>query len=292
MNADELPSLVDVDWLQQRLEAPGVRVVDASWHLPTSGRHAGEEFLAGHIPGAVFLDIDRVADTGADLPHMLPDAGRFAEAAGRLGIGSDTDVVVYDTLGLFSAARAWWMFRAFGHPRVAILDGGLPAWRERGLALEAGPAEPPAAGFEATPPDDAVWSMADVRRNIDSGEAVLLDARSPGRFAGREPEPRPGLPSGHIPGSRNVPFDRVLDPHSGCVQPLERLRELFAPVDERPVVCSCGTGVSACVLAFALHRLGRDDVAVYDGSWTEWAGDPDNPVETGADRAHEVENKQ
>lgn len=292
MNTHCLPSLVDVDWLEQRLREPGVRVVDASWHLPTSGRHAGEEFLAGHIPGAVFLDIDRVADAGSDLPHMLPAAEHFAEAVARMGIGNETDVIVYDTLGLFSAARAWWMFRAFGHARVAILDGGLPAWRERGLPLEAGPAEPARSRFDADAPDTGVWSMADVRRNLDSGEAVVLDARPPGRFAGREPEPRPGLPSGHIPGSRNVPFDRVLDPHTGCVQPVTRLREVFAPVDERPVVCSCGTGVSACVLAFALHRLGRDDVAVYDGSWTEWAADPDNPVETGADPLQEHETAQ
>jgi thiosulfate/3-mercaptopyruvate sulfurtransferase len=287
MNAGALPSLVNVDWLEQRLHEPGVRVVDASWHLPTSGRHAGEEFLAAHIPGAVFLDIDRVADTGSDLPHMLPEPEQFAEAVGRLGIDNDTDVIVYDTLGLFSAARAWWMFRAFGHDRVAVLDGGLPAWRERELPLEAGPAHPEPARFEAVAPGSAVWTMADIRRNLDSAEAVVLDARPPGRFAGEDPEPRPGVASGHIPGSRNVPFGAVLDAHSGCVLPVERLRELFRPVDDRPIVCSCGTGVSACVLAFALHRLGRDDVAVYDGSWTEWAGDSRNPVETGPDAARQ-----
>lgn len=288
MNAKAMPSLVSVDWLEQRLREPGVRAVDASWHLPTSGRHAGEEFLAAHVPAAVFLDIDRVADTGSDLPHMLPEPARFAEAVGRLGIDNDTDVVVYDTLGLFSAARAWWMFRVFGHDRVAVLDGGLPAWRERRLPLEAGPARPAPARFEAATPGAAVWSMADVRRNLDSAEALILDARPPGRFAGDEPEPRAGVPAGHIPGSRNVPFSAVLDPGSGRMQPAERLREVFRAIDERPVVCSCGTGVSACVLAFALHRLGRDDVAVYDGSWTEWAGDPDNPVNTGPDPARGI----
>lgn len=283
MNDAALPSLVDVDWLRAHLGDPHLRVVDASWHLPTSGRHAGEEFLAGHVPGAVFLDIDRVADAGSTLPHMLPPADEFAAAVGRLGIGNDCDVVVYDTLGLFSAARGWWMFRVFGHRRVAILDGGLPAWRERGLDLEAGAPAPTPVRFDARTADAGVWFTEDVRRNLERAEAVLLDARPPGRFAGDRPEPRPGLPPGHIPGSRNVPFDRVVDPGTGRVRSVERLREAFAAIDERPVVCSCGTGVSACVLAFGLHRLGRDDVAVYDGAWTEWASSDNNAVATGAD---------
>lgn len=279
MDRNDNDSLVDVAWLQRHLGESGLCIVDASWHLPDSGRDAGSEYLAGHIPGAVFFDIDRVADTDAGLPHMLPGAEHFAREVGRLGIDNRTRVIVYDSAGLFSAARVWWMFRVFGHERVAILDGGLPAWQRQGLPLEAGPVERPPAEFVAKDGPAGVWTLADVHRNLDTGSAALVDARPPARFAGNAPEPRPGLPSGHIPGARNIPFNTVTDPETGCVRPPAELRERFADLDDRPVVCSCGTGVTACVLAFALHRLGRDDVAVYDGSWTEWAGRGDMPIE-------------
>ena len=279
MNRIECSSLVDAGWLADHLGEAGLRVVDASWHLPNSGRDAESEYLGGHVPGAVFFDIEAVSDPDSPLPHMLPDADHFARAVGRLGIGNDTTVVVYDSLGLFSAARAWWMFRAFGHERVAILDGGLPAWQGRGLPLETGAVTPPTARYEARLDETRVWALEDVRRNLDEASATLLDARPPGRFSGAEPEPRPGLPSGHVPGARNVPFNSVTQPETGRVRSIDELRELFEGLDERPVVCTCGTGVTACVLAFALHRLGRDDVAVYDGSWTEWAGRDDTPIE-------------
>lgn len=282
MDRNDNESLVDVAWLERHLGEDGLCVVDASWHLPTTGRDAGSEYLAAHIPRAVFFDIDRIADTDSGLPHMLPEAGHFAREVGRLGIDNRTRVIAYDSAGLFSAARVWWMFRAFGHERVAILDGGLPAWRQAGLPLEAGPVERPPAEFVARPDPAAVWTLADVQRNLGTGLATVIDARPPGRFAGTDPEPRAGLPSGHIPASRNIPFSTVTDPDTGRVRPPAELRERFADLDERPVVCSCGTGVTACVLAFALHRLGRDDAAVYDGSWTEWAGREEAPIETGS----------
>lgn len=274
-------SLVDADWLAAHLDRPDLRVLDASWHLPGTGRDAAEEFRQAHIPGAAFFDIDRVVDPESPLPHTLPDADRFAAMIGELGIDNESVVVVYDSHGLFSAARAWWMLRVFGHDRVAILDGGLPAWRARELPLASGQAAPAPATFVARLDPERVWSLDDVARNLETGTARLIDARPAGRFAGTDPEPRPGLRSGHIPGSHNVPFDRITDPATKRVLPADELRTLLDDRDERPVVCSCGSGVSACVLAFALHRLGREDVAVYDGSWSEWGGREDTPIESG-----------
>lgn len=281
MTRSDFSSLVDVDWLAGRLERPDLRVLDASWHLPGSGRDAAEEFREAHIPGAAFFDIDRIVDPKSPLPHTLPDAERFAVEVGLLGIDNESAVVVYDSHGLFSAARVWWMFRVFGHERVAILDGGLPAWRARELPLESGNAAPEPATFTARFDPERVWSLEDVVRNLETGEARLVDARPPGRFSGTDPEPRAGLRPGHIPGSFNVPFDRITDPETGRVLPTDMLRTLLDDRDERPVVCSCGSGVSACVLAFALHRLGRENVAVYDGSWAEWGGREDTPVDSG-----------
>lgn len=280
MGFDGFSSLVSADWLARNLEDPGLRVLDASWHLPTSGRDAAAEFEQGHIPHAAFFDIDRIADPDTDLPHMLPTEGDFARAVGALGVGNDSRVVVYDTHGLYSAARAWWMFRIFGHDAVAILDGGLPAWTAAGQPLEPGPASHQRRAFHARFRADRVRTLADIRRNLDSGEALVIDARPADRFAGHAPEPRPHLRSGHIPGSVNVPFDRLTDPATGRLHADEVLAERLPGADDRPVVCSCGTGVTACVLAFGLHRLGREDVAVYDGSWTEWGGRDDTPVAT------------
>ena len=283
MVTSEHPSLVDAQWLATHLDEPDLVVADASWHLPNSGRHAGEEYLAAHIPGALFFDLERIADPASSLPHMLPTAAHFADAVGRMGVDNDTTVVVYDSSGLFSAARAWWMFRAFGHERVAVLDGGLPEWRAHDLPVATGPTHPVPVLFRPPEGVSRVWTIADVQRNLDTGEAVVVDARSQGRFTGDEPEPRPGLPSGHIPGSINVAYAGVTAPDTGRVQPPAALRELFQQLDQRPVVCTCGTGVTACALAFALHQIGRTDVAVYDGSWTEWARHPDNPIAIGPD---------
>lgn len=281
MDTATLPSLVSVEWLARHRGDHRLHIVDASWHLPGTGRVGADEFVQGHIPGAVFFDIDRIADSNTDLPHMLPPAADFARSVGALGIGNGDTVVVYDAIGLFSAARVWWMFRVFGHPRIAILDGGLPAWISAGYPLEAGWPEPETAAFDARLDADAVWHRDDVAHNLQTEKALVLDARSAGRFAGRTSEPRPGLRMGHIPGSVNLPYDRLLDPATGQLRAPEALRPLFAGAEGTPVVCSCGTGVTACVLAFGLHRIGHDKVAVYDGSWTEWGGRSDTPVATG-----------
>lgn len=279
---ERFPSLQAAEWLWRHAAEPDLHVLDASWHLPGSGRDARAEYHEAHIPGAAFFDIDHIADPDSDLPHMLPSAQRFAAEVGALGVGDASRVVIYDSHGLFGAARAWWMFRAFGHDRVAILDGGLARWRALGLPLEQGaPAPPQPATFTARPQPQRVRSLEQVRKGLEQRQIQLLDARPRGRFLGTDPEPRPGLPSGHIPGARNLPFQHLVDPTTHRLRGDDELVELFGGLDDRPVVCSCGTGVTACALAFGLHRLGRDDVAVYDGSWTEWAGRPELPLETG-----------
>lgn len=276
-------ALVETDWLADRLGSPEVRVLDASYYLPNEGRDTKAEFLAGHIPGAVFFDIDVVADVGNPLPHMLPGADQFARQVGALGIANHHQVVVYDTAGLFSAARAWWMFRVFGHDRVAVLSGGMPKWLAEGRAVEGGDTTPAPAEFTAHYRPAMVRSLEDVRANLAGGAAQVLDARGAGRFDGTEPELRPGLRSGHIPGSRNLPYPELVDPATKAVLGRAGLGERFAAAGidlGRPVVTTCGSGVTACVLALGLHLLGHEDVAVYDGSWTEWGGREDTPVET------------
>ena len=247
-----------------------VRYVDATWFMPGAG-DAAAAFACEHVPGAVFFDIEQVADRSSPLPHMLPSAAEFARAVGRLGIGNDDDVVVYDAHGVMSAPRAWWTFRVFGHDRVTVLDGGLPGWRREGRAVESGAVSPPPARFEARYRPQLVRTREQVLAAARSGEEQIVDARSAGRFAGRDPEPRPGLRSGQIPGSLNVPFTTVLD--GGRFKPPEALRAVFrdAGVDPaRPTICTCGSGITACVLAYALYLLGNSGAAVYDGSWAEW----------------------
>ena len=273
--------VVTTAWLAERLHEPDVRVVDATWYLPTLQRDARAEFRQAHIPGAVYFDIDAVADRGRELPHMLPDAATFAEAAGALGIGDQDRVVVYGGKYLTAAARVWWTFRVFGHDRVAVLDGGFPRWRDEGRPVEAGEPRPTRRRFTARVRPELVTALDEVRRNLETRRAQVLDARSAGRFAGTEPEPRPGLRGGHIPGSLNLPYDRLFAP-DGALLPPGDLRRLFeaARVDlHQPIVTTCGSGVTACVLALGLHLAGRPDVAVYDGSWTEWGGRGDVPVE-------------
>jgi thiosulfate/3-mercaptopyruvate sulfurtransferase len=284
----EADPLVSTGWLAEHLGDADLRVVDATWYLPHLARDARAEYLAAHIPGAVFFDIDEIKDPQNPLPHMLPAAREFARAVGALGIGDDDHVIVYGGRFGIAAARVWWMFRVFGHDRVAVVDGGLGRWRAEGRPVESGPVSPAPRHFAARLRPELVRGLAAMRSNLESGQEQMVDARSAGRFAGTEPEFRPGLRGGHIPGSRNLPYDRLFRADDGTLLEPEALRQAFAAagVDiDKPVVTTCGSGVSAAVLALGLYRLGRRAVAVYDGSWTEWGGRSDTPVTTGPPRS-------
>ena len=288
--SDTGPDLfVSPDWLAARLGDPAVVPldgsivpIDASWYLPAQNRSAQAEFAEAHVPGATFFDVDALAEHATALPHMLPEAGWFGREAGALGIASDATLVVYDGAGLFSAPRVWWTLKVFGARDVRILEGGLPAWKAAGLPLEAGRSRREPARFEAVAPGVAVATLDDVRQALAGGTAQVVDARPAARFAGASPEPRPGLASGHMPGSRNVPASEVIA--DGRLKTPEDLRAVFAAagVDPaRPIITSCGSGVTAAILTLALARLGRSDTRLYDGSWAEYGANPDLPVATG-----------
>jgi thiosulfate/3-mercaptopyruvate sulfurtransferase len=277
-----LESLVSTDWLAAHLGDPDLRVVDATWYLPHLKRDARAEFVQAHVPGAVFFDIDAIADRKTTLPHMLPSTEEFARAMGALGIGDDDRVVVYGGRTFIASARGWWTFRVFGHDNVAVLDGGLPKWRAEGRPLESGMPAPAPRRFTARFRPELVRDLDRMRANLGGRREQVLDARSPGRFVGAEPEPRPGVRGGHMPGSLNLPYERLCR-EDGTLLDAAALRGAFekAGLDlARPVVTTCGSGVSAAVLALGLHVLDRRDVPVYDGSWTEWGGRGDTPVET------------
>lgn len=278
---EQLPPLVSTDWLAERLGRLDLKILDASWYMPAQARDAKAEFAAGHMPGAQFFDIDAVADASSGLPHMLPSPAEFGAAVGALGIGNEDDVVIYDGAGIFAAPRVWWTFRAFGHSRVAVLDGGLPKWKAENRPLETGAAkEPMPKNFRADPRPKLVRDAAAMRDNIGSQKELVLDARSEGRFKGAEPEPRAGLKGGHIPHSRNLPFQSVID--NGKMKSADELRAVFAAAGVTPkqrVTASCGSGLTAAILAFGLYLTGRDDVAVYDGSWSEWGALDGAPIE-------------
>lgn len=278
------PFVVDADWLQSRLGAPGLSIVDASWYLPAQKRDARAEYDAAHIPGAVFFDLDLVVDPESKLPHALPRPGIFAQHAGSMGISADDTIVVYDGPGFFSAARVWWMFRVMGVYQVYVLDGGFDRWKAAGRPVTAAPTRIAGGVFHASFDARRVVSLKDMRRIVESGEYQIADARSPGRFSGAEPEPRPGMRAGHMPGAKNVPFSSLSE--NGELLPLEGLKAVLenAGLDlSKPVVTSCGSGVTAAVISLALESLGHTNNRLYDGSWSEWGALADTPVATGKD---------
>jgi thiosulfate/3-mercaptopyruvate sulfurtransferase len=276
--------LISTDWLAAHIAEPNLRVADASWYLPQAGRNARAEYDAAHIPGAVFFDIDAISDQTTDLPHMLPDPVAFASAMRKLGIWDADFMVFYDGAGIYSSPRALWMMRAMGHGKAAVLDGGFPKWRREGRAIESSPPCTVARShFTPHLQTELIRDFNAILANLEVSSEQLVDARSPGRFRGDEPEPRPGVRPGHIPQSINLYYADVLAP-DGTMRAPGDLKKLFTQrgVDlERPVVTACGSGVTAAILFLALDLSGAKETALYDGSWSEWGARADAPVETG-----------
>lgn len=275
--------LVSPAWLAARLGDPDVQVVDATWYMPGEQGEGRADYAAGHIPGAVFFDIDAIADQASDLPHMLLTPEAFARAAGVLGLRREASVVVYDARNMFSAPRVWWTLRAMGFPNVFVLDGGLSRWRAEGLPVETAEATPSPTSLSPAFRPELVRDLAAVRSHLAKADAQLVDARGGPRFRGEAPEPRAGVRSGHMPGAKNLPWGDLIAA-DGTMKPPEALRAAFAGagVDlDQPIVTTCGSGVTAAVLALGLARLGRAETPVYDGSWTEWGGRADTDVVTG-----------
>lgn len=280
---DDPKTLVSTTWLASHLKDPDLRVLDASWYLPTMARNARAEYDAAHIPGARFFDIDEVSDHRSELPHMVPPVEKFMSRMRKLGVGDGHQIVVYDGMGLFSAARVWWLFKLMGHLDIAVLDGGFPKWQAEGHPIEDMPPIIRDRHMTVTRQNHMVKDVTQVAAASKLGDYVIVDARAPERFRGDAPEPREGLRAGHIPNSRNVFFQDVLN-SDGTMKPAQELRAVFqtAGVDlEKPTIASCGSGVTAAVLALAMERMGKTDHAIYDGSWSEWGMYDDLPIATG-----------
>ena len=284
MNTTDDP-LVTTDWLAAHLDDPDVKIIDASFKLPGVLPLPIDDYLAAHIPGAVFFDVDAVSDHSVPLPHMYPDETQFARDIAALGISSSDTVVAYDSGGWVAAPRAWWMLLSFGHDRVKVLDGGLKKWQAEGRPTQSGQPRPGQGRFDAKLDPNFLRSKQQLVGNLDTQAEQVLDARPRPRFEGSAAEPRPGLRGGHIPGSRNIPYAELFDAKTGAMKPLDELRRIFskAGVDlAKPIVTTCGSGVSAAVLTLALYRLGVRGTALYDGSWSEWGMPGGPPVATGA----------
>ncbi|MCC3860580.1 3-mercaptopyruvate sulfurtransferase [Pseudemcibacter aquimaris] len=276
------PSLVSTSWLEENLCNENVRILDASWHLPNSDRNALAEFNEAHIPDALFFDIDEIADLDNSLPHMMPSNEKMSSRIRTLGIKETDHIIVYDNSDFSTAARCWFMFKNFGHDKVSILDGGLQKWLAEERPMDKDIVAYASSHYNATKDESRIRNIDDIKANIDSGNEQVVDARAAGRFNGTAPEPRPESRSGHIPGSFNVPFNTLLN-DNGTYKSPDDLKNAFvnAGVDlEKPIVTSCGSGVTACVLLFALHQIGHTQNALYDGSWTEWGCRLDTPIET------------
>ena len=275
-------AFVSTAWLAERIHDPALRIVDGSWHLPPTGRNGAAEYKAGHIPGAVFVDIDDLADKSSGLPHMLPSEAQFAQAIGALGISNSDLIVVYDQTGLFSAPRVAWMLRIYGAAHVHLLEGGLPRWSAEGRAMTAAASTPKLASFTAKLDRAVIATIETVAQNLESNAVQVVDARPALRFKGAAPEPRPGVRAGHMPGSINLPFDKLVE--NGALKSAEDIQAALinAGIDPtKPAICSCGSGVSAAIIALALTKAGAPVASIYDGSWAEWGSREEYKIATG-----------
>ncbi len=277
--------LVSTEWLADHIDAPDLRIVDASYYMPGEGLDPRQEFELHHIPGSVFFDIDDIADSDSALPHMLPSPQKFSSRVRKLGLGDGLRFVIYDQKGVWSAPRVWWTFRHFGHEDVAVLDGGLPKWMDEGREIESGPAQPGERHFTARVNSFTLRDKDQMTSNLQSARDQVLDARPAGHFLGQAPEPRAGLRQGHIPGSLNLPYQQLMHSETRAMRPAAELKDLFtvAGIDlAQPVVTTCGSGITAAILALGLTLIGHRDVALYDGSWAEWGLPGETPIESEA----------